>query len=67
MSSLFRDPAPINGVIVPPRRFTRWAALYFAAFVCLPVLGACLLLDYALYTVFRDWFDTCYAVMCLLE
>lgn len=67
MSSLFRDPVPINGVIVPPRRFTGWAALYFAVFVCLPVLGTAFAADYALYTVFRDWFDACYAVMCLFE
>lgn len=67
MSSLFRDPAPINGVIVPPRRFTRWAALYFAAFIRLPILGTAFLLDYALYILFRDVFEACYAVMCLFE
>ena len=67
MSSLFRNPKPINGIVIPPRRFTGWAALYFAAFICLPVLGAAFLLDLALYTIFRDWFDACYAVMCLFE
>lgn len=67
MSSLFRSPKPINGVVIPPRHFTGWAALYFIAFVCLPVTGAGALLDFALYTIFRDWFDACYAVMCLFE
>jgi hypothetical protein len=67
MSSLFREPKSINGVIIPPRRFTVWAGVYFGLFLCLPLLGTAALLDYALYTVFRDVFDACYAVMCLFE
>ena len=60
-------PKPIHGHIIPPRRFTGWAAIYFALFVCVPLLGLGFLLDLALYTIFRDLFDACYAVMCLLE
>jgi|APSaa5957512535_1039671.scaffolds.fasta_scaffold113429_2 hypothetical protein len=67
MNLLSRNPPPINGTIIPPRRFTGWGALYFAAFICLPVIGAGALLDLALYTIFRDGFDACYAVMCLFE
>lgn len=62
-----RAPEPIHGHVIPPRHFTGWAALYFVLFVCVPLLGAGLLLDVALYTVFRDLFDACYAIMCLFE
>ena len=37
MRPLFKKPEPIHGVEIPPRRFTRWAALYFLLFFCLPV------------------------------
>jgi hypothetical protein len=67
MSHLFQSPPAINGIVIPPKRFTGWAALYFSTFICLPVIGAGALLDHALYTIFRDWFDACYAVMCLFE
>jgi hypothetical protein len=36
-------------------------------FVGLPVLSVGALLDFALYTIFRDWLDACYAVVCLFE
>lgn len=61
----FRKPPRIHGIVVPGRRFTTRAALYFAGFVALPVLGAALLLD------FLGWLITikllgasCYGVMC---
>ena len=56
----------INGVCLPRRRFTAWAALYFAGFVCAPVLGVALLLDVLLYLIFDGLFDRCYGVLCLL-
>jgi hypothetical protein len=56
----------INGVRLPRRRFTAWAALYFAVFVCAPVLGLALLLDVALYLIFDQVFGRCYGVLCLL-
>lgn len=57
----------VRGVELPARRFTGWALLYFLLFVCLPILTICLAIDLALYLVFRDLFDSCYAVLCLLE
>ena len=66
MGSLFKKPEPIRGVVIPPRRFTRWAALYFFLLFCLPVLGLSLALDIVLYLVFTRVFDTCYALLCLL-
>jgi len=57
----------IRGIDVPRRRFTRWAALYFLLYVCLPVLGIALLLDAALYFLFARVFGSCYAVLCLFR
>ncbi len=62
-----RYPEAIRGIVVPPRRFTRWAAAYFVVFFCLPFLGLCLALDVLLYLVFTRFFDSCYAVLCLFE
>jgi hypothetical protein len=67
MRALFKKPEPIHGVEIPPRRFTRWAALYFLLFFCLPVLGLAAVLDVLLYLVFTRLFDTCYAILCLFE
>jgi hypothetical protein len=52
---------------IPRRRFTRWAALYFFAFVCLPLLGFCAVVDAALYVIFTRWLDRCYALACLFQ
>ena len=52
---------------MPPRRFTRWAAIFFLAFFCLPVLVFCLAVDALLYLLFTEVFDTCYALLCLME
>jgi hypothetical protein len=52
---------------IPRRRFTRWAALYFIVFVCLPLLGVCAALDAALYLAFTRWFDRCYGLFCLFQ
>lgn len=57
----------IRGILVPERRFTPWAGLYFAVFFCLPLLSLCLALDLLLYFVFRNAFDSCYALLCLLD
>lgn len=56
----------INGVCLPRRRFTAWAALYFAGFVCAPLLGFALLLDVLLYLIFDGLLGRCYGVLCLL-
>ncbi len=64
---MFKQAQPIHGIEIPPRRFTRWAALYFALFFCLPLLVFCLALDILLYLVFTRLFETCYAVLCLFE
>ena len=57
----------VRGVFIPERRFTPWAAIYFAVFVCLPFLSLCLAIDLVLYFVFRHAFDSCYALLCLLD
>ncbi len=62
-----KEPITIHGVQIPPRRFTRWAALYFAVFFCLPFLGLCLVLDVLLYLLFTQVFDSCYALLCLFD
>ena len=67
MRGLFKNPVAIHGIVIPPRRFTRWAALYFLMFFCLPVLGLSLALDIVLYLVFTRVFETCYALLCLLD
>ena len=61
--AVFRRRA-VAGVLLPRRRFTRWAALYFLAFVCLPILAATLILDAVLYLVFTRLLDRCYGVLC---
>lgn len=57
----------IGGVILPRRRFTGWAALYFVVFVCVPFLGIALLLDVIFYLIFTRLFDSCYGLLCLLS
>ena len=64
---LFRKPESVRGVVAPRRRFTAWAALYFAMFFCLPLFAILAALDAILYFVFRDLFNSCYALFCLLE
>lgn len=54
----------IHGIVVPRRRFTRWAAIYFLGYFCLPLLALCFLVDLALYFLFTEVFGTCYAVLC---
>lgn len=57
----------ILGVRLEPQRFTRWAALAFGLYVCLPLLALCALIDLALYTVVTEWLGRCYAVLCLFD
>lgn len=62
----FKKPPVIHGDRVPGRRFTRWAALYFAAFVALPILGLTLALDFVGYLVAVKLFGaSCYGLLCL--
>jgi len=67
MRLAFRKSVTIRGIAVPRRRFTGWAALYFAAYVGLPVLGLAALLDIAFYFLFAGLFDSCYALLCLFR
>ena len=57
----------IRGVEIPPRRFTGWALVYFLLFLCLPLLGVAVALDVLLYVLWGTYFESCYAVLCLLE
>ncbi len=67
MQRWFAKPQPIYGFELRRRRFTAWAALYFALFFCLPFLGFCLALDLLLYLIYSRLFDTCYGVLCWLS
>ena len=64
--TLFRTHT-VGGVRLPRRRFTGWAALYFACFICLPFLGLALLLDVLFYMIFTHLFDSCYGLLCLFS
>ncbi len=64
MKWIFRQPENVRGFVVPRRRFTIWAALYFALFVCLPVLAIALGLDALLYVAVDKSFNTCLSVWC---
>jgi hypothetical protein len=56
----------VNGLAVPRRRFTLWAAIYFAGLVALPVLPASLALDGLLYLGYARGLGRCYSVFCLV-
>lgn len=57
----------IRGMRLAPRRFTRWAALAFGLYFCLPVLSLAALVDLLLYTLVTGWLGQCYAVLCLFD
>lgn len=57
----------VRGFELPPRRFTKWAALYFGLFVCLPFLTLCFLIDLLLYMLVTGWLGHCYALLCLFD
>jgi hypothetical protein len=63
---MLQKSATIHGVVIPRRRFTVWATLYFALFVALPVLGVAFLLDLALYLL-ADRLAACLAFLYLFE
>jgi hypothetical protein len=64
MIAQFRKPETIRGVAVPRRRFTIWAAVYFALFVGLPVLAIAFALDTLVFFGIDRPFGTCLAVLC---
>lgn len=64
MRAVFRKPQKVLGVVAPRRRFTIWAALYFAVFVCLPVLTIAFAADALLYVTADKSFGTCLSVLC---
>ena len=61
----FRKTARILGVEVPRRRFTGWAAAYFVAFFCVPLLAICLAVDTLLYIILKALFGICFGLWCL--
>ena len=64
MKRIFRPPQKVHGIAVARRRFTVWAALYFAVFVCLPVLVIAVALDTLLYVAVDKSFGTCLSALC---
>ncbi|NKB50199.1 MAG: hypothetical protein GKS02_12655 [Alphaproteobacteria bacterium] len=64
MIAMFRRPQTVHGITVPRRRFTLWAALYFALFFCLPLLVIAFGLDTLLYATVDKPFGTCLSVFC---
>lgn len=54
MAGYGKPETRIRGVVVPRRRFTRWALLYFLLFVCLPLLALALAIDSAFYFLLLD-------------
>ena len=62
-----KKSAPVHGIVIPARRFTGWALLYFLLFFCLPLLALCFALDLGLYYLFKEVYGACYAVMCLFD
>jgi len=67
MTLFFRKVPAVSGVSVPRRRFTVWAVLYFLVLFCLPVLTIALALDVIFYVIFQEFFDSCYAAICLFK
>ncbi len=64
----FKKPPRIHGVVVPGRKFTRYAVLYFAVFIALPVLGLAFLLDFLGWLITVKLFNaSCYGVMCFFQ
>jgi len=56
-----------RNIIVPRRRFTLWAAVYFGVFVALPFLALCVGLDYLLYRAARADLVPCLSLFCLMD
>lgn len=64
----FKKPPRIHGAIVPGRKFTGHAVLYFLMLIALPVLGLALLLDFLGWFVTVKLFNaSCYGVMCFFQ
>lgn len=62
----FAKSTRIMGLDIPRRRFTGWAAVYFAAFFCAPLLALCAALDAFLGVVLRAAYGICYGIVCWL-
>lgn len=56
-----------RNIIVPRRRFTIWAAIYFGAFVAVPILALFVGLDYLLYRAAQAGHGPCLSLFCLLD
>jgi hypothetical protein len=67
MTLFFRKAPIVAGVLIPRRRFTIWAAVYFVVLFCLPVLLVALVLDVIFYVIFQQYFDACYGLLCLIN
>jgi hypothetical protein len=64
MKRIFRKSQKVRGFVVPRRRFTIWAAVYFLVFVCLPILAVAFAIDSLLYMAVDKSFGTCLSVLC---
>lgn len=67
MFRLRRIPERVHGHVIPAPRLTRHALRRFVVWIALPILLLLLLLDVALYVVFRDVFGVCYGVLCWMQ
>ncbi|MBH67069.1 MAG: hypothetical protein CMM58_01830 [Rhodospirillaceae bacterium] len=66
MIGQFRKPPRIRGVIIPGRRFTLAALIYFVGFIALPLLAVALILDLLGWVIVTKVLEaSCYGVMCL--
>lgn len=56
----------VRGYRIPKPRVTPYGWFYLALFLGLPAIGFLLMIDIALWAVFRFGFDSCYGVLCWL-
>lgn len=56
----------VRGQVLPRRRFTFYALLYFAGLVVAPVLAIALALDAALWLMAGRVIQGCYSIFCLV-
>ncbi|MBO42369.1 MAG: hypothetical protein CMM28_01460 [Rhodospirillaceae bacterium] len=64
---LLKKASSVKGIYLPGPRFTRWAWIYFVAYVAAPILAIGLVSDLVLYYIFDQWFGACYALLCLFD
>ncbi|NQV79351.1 MAG: hypothetical protein HQ495_02305 [Alphaproteobacteria bacterium] len=65
--ALFRKTQTIDGHTLRGRHLTVWALYYFLLYFGAPVIGGAVVLDGALFLLFRYYFGACFGVFCLFE